>query len=406
MNTLTESEKFDFLKKIQILSETSPEVLKDISRVLEEVRFRKGAAIIRKGESGDALFIITEGKVRIHDGNHVLSRMEQSEVFGEYSLIDDNTRSASVTAEEECSLLKLKKVDFYNIAAGNTDILRGVLKLHISRMRDMNDLEEKLSKSFLKIRKQKEQIEKQNVSISSQKEQLSQQNYDLTKLNEEKNQLLGMVIHQIKNPLTSSLCMVEMLESDKSSYSEIQTESLDIIRKSLRRINNLINETLDVNSIDSKVFQLKMEAFNLKDVIDELIANYTYVLEQKNIHLKTEIEAVTVDLNKVYFTQIVDNLVSNAVRFTHPGKSIYLSLKDTGKTIVFYIQDEGPGIDNTMLDKIFNQYQRQTPMHSQEESPVGLGLAIVQKYVSAMKGTVTCNNEAGRGAAFKVEFKK
>ncbi|MCU0370264.1 MAG: cyclic nucleotide-binding domain-containing protein [Bacteroidales bacterium] len=209
---LAEKEKFEFLRKIPIFAATEPDILDELASLLAEKEVLKGSTIIRKGDEGDAVFIIASGKVRVHDGNHVLARLVAGQMFGEYALIDQRTRSASVTAEENCLLLRLDYRDFYSHATGNPNILRGVLRQLIQRMRDMNELEEKLSKSYLKIQRQKELIENQNESISTQKAQLEQQNYDLTKLNEEKNQLISMVIHQIKNPLTSSLCMAEMLE--------------------------------------------------------------------------------------------------------------------------------------------------------------------------------------------------
>ncbi|NTV83563.1 MAG: HAMP domain-containing histidine kinase, partial [Bacteroidales bacterium] len=195
-------------------------------------------------------------------------------------------------------LLRLDYRDFYRNAAGNPSILRGVLRELINRMRDMNELEEKLSKSYLKIQRQKELIEKQNESISLQKVLLEQQNYDLTKLNEEKNQLISTVIHQIKNPLTSSLCMAEMLGEREGHVDETEREGLAIIRNSIKRINNLINEILDVSTIDSKVYKLKMEPLNVRAILEELIENYRYFIEQKGILLKVNSADITARFNR------------------------------------------------------------------------------------------------------------
>jgi signal transduction histidine kinase len=393
------------LKKAAIFSETDPEVLNELAVALKEIRLKKGFCIIKKGEAGDALYILAKGKVRIHDGNHVLSRMEEGDVFGEYALIDDNSRSASVTAEEDCLLLKLERQDFYTITAGKPEIISGLLRLLIRRMRDMNGLEEKLSRSYIKIRKQKEQIEKQSQSILQQKELLEQQNYDLTKLNEEKNHLISIVIHQIKNPLTSSLCLVEMLTVQPDMDRDV-LESLGIIHKSLKRINNMLNELLDVNAIDSKVFELKMEHLNLGEILRELLENYSYSIEQKNIRLYSDIHEVQARLNRVYFTQIADNLLSNAVKFTNPGKSIHVQLMESDEKITLQITDEGSGIDNELIDKVFHQYRRQTTMEEQAAAPVGLGLAIVYRYVTALEGKVRCESMPGKGATFIVEFCK
>jgi signal transduction histidine kinase len=397
-------EKFEFLRKIPIFAGADHEVLMEMATSLTEKEVLKGSTIIRKGDEGDAVFIIADGRVRVHDGNHVLARLNPGQVFGEYALIDLRTRSASVTADENCLLLRLDYRDFYRNAAGNPEILRGVLRELIHRMRDMNVLEEKLSKSYLKIQRQKDLIEKQNESISQQKVLLEQQNYDLTKLNEEKNHLISTVIHQIKNPLTSSLCMAEMLAAREDNIDETGRESLSIIKNSIRRINNLVNEILDVSTIESKVFELKMEPLNIRTILEELIENYRYFIEQKGIKLDAEIADITAKLNRVYVTQIFDNLLSNAVKFTPEEKSISLLLTVKKGNILFSIHDKGPGLDQEKIPVIFDQYYRQTSMKDQGLSQDGLGLAIVYKYTTAMNGTVTCESKPGDGTKFIVEL--
>jgi signal transduction histidine kinase len=399
---LPEKEKYEFLRKIPIFSNAGEDVLTELSAAVTEKEVIKGTTIIRKGEVGDAVFIIVSGKVRVHDGNHVLARLESGKICGEYALIDQRTRSASVTAEENCFLLRLDYRDFYSCANGNPNILRGVLTELIHRMRNMNELEEKLSKSYLKIQRQKELIENQNESISQQKVLLEQQNYDLTKLNEEKNHLISTVIHQIKNPLTSSLCMAEMLDAREECVDDTEREGLAIIRNSIKRINNLVNEILDVSTIDSKVYELKMEPLNISLILKELLENYRYFIEQKNILLNADLMEVSAKLNRVYVTQIFDNLISNAVKFTPEGKSIHIKLlKDDGQ-VYFSIQDEGPGVEKEQVNKIFDEYKRQKSMIEQEKSQEGLGLAIVYKYSTAMNGKVSCESEKGKGTRFLV----
>jgi signal transduction histidine kinase len=406
MPDLSISERIELIRKVPIFSQTAGGILESLASAFTEEGFRTGALIFRKGDRGDAMFVIVSGKVRIHDGHHVMARMERGEVFGEYALIDDNVRSASVTAEAETRLLKLERDDFYRFAAGNIEVLRGVLLVLIGRMRSMNELEEKLSKSYLKIRKQKEQIEKQSGNISFQKEQLSQQNYDLTRLNEEKNHLISLVIHQIKNPLTSSLCMIEMMQAEPDKLSESQAQGLEVTRNSLRRINSLLNEFLDVNAIDSKVFKLKLEPLNLSEILGELIDNYHYFIGQKNLSLVQDIGQVNAKTNRVYFTQIADNMLSNAVKFTRPGGVVEVVLKDAGDVIRLSVKDDGPGLDKKKLEDLFNQYKRQGEMHLQHLPPTGLGLAIVHRYTSALNGDVWCECEPGKGTKFVVELKK
>lgn len=404
MASLTQEQKFEFIRNLPMFSGADNKVLLELADSMSENEALKGSIVIRKGDEADAVFIIAGGRVRVHDGNHVLARLEQGQMFGEYSLIDQRQRSASVTAEDNCRLLRLDNRDFYRIAAGDPGILRGVLKELINRMRDMNELEEKLSRSYLKIQRQKELIEKQNASIMQQKAMLEQQNFDLTKLNEEKNQLIGTVIHQIKNPLTSSLCMADMLDARDGFVDETEREGLAIIRNSIKRINNLINEILDINAIESKVYELKMEPLNVREILEDLIRNYSYFIDQKHINFKVQMVDITARLNRVYVTQIFDNLLSNAIKFTPDGKTIEVRLGENEDKIMFCVCDEGPGMEKEKMEKVFDHYKRQTSMFDQESAGNGLGLAIVYKYATAMHGTVRCESEPGSGTRFHVEL--
>ncbi len=400
-------EKIEILKKVNIFSEADEKILYGLAGASREMDILKGKKIFQKGDEGDALYILVEGTVRIHDGNHVLAKLGQGEVFGEYALIDKEKRSATVTAEKKCRVLKIFQSDFYGIAEGNRNILRGVLKVLIGRMREMNELEEKLSRSYLKIQKQKEQIEARNQSIKDQKAQLEQQNYDLTKLNEEKNHLISILVHQIKNPLTSSLCLIDMLkEEDGDAETEIRKESLDVISNSLRRINSLVNEELDIDSIDSKVFELKYQKIRPDLIIKELIENYGYLLDQKRIEITSNLNKTETELNKVYFTQIVDNLISNAFKVTPSEGKININLSDKSQSILLEVNDEGPGLPEDKAREIFSSYERQTTMQDQHKPPEGLGLAIVKKYTDAMDGKVWVESAPGKGSSFFVKFPK
>ena len=212
--TLILEERVRILKNTLIFSESGDDVLQEIANVLTEKIANKEKVILKKGDIGKAMFILVKGEVRVHDGNHVLSRLKTGSVFGEYSLIDEESRSATVTAENNSVLLKLSQENFYTLVSKNKDILKGVLKVLIGRMRDMNTLEEKLAKSYIKIQTQKKEIEEQHQNILEQKELLEEQNYDLISLNEEKNHFISVLVHGMKNPLTSSLCLADLLKSE------------------------------------------------------------------------------------------------------------------------------------------------------------------------------------------------
>jgi len=392
-----------FLKNTEIFARTNIKTLEEVASVMTPLQCRKNQVIIKKGEKGNAMYIISSGKVRVHDGNHVLSRLSPGHCFGEYSLFDEETRSASVTTEEETKLFRLSQDDLFNLISKDMEITKGILRVLIKQMRDRNTLEEKLSKSYLKIQKQKEEIEAQHKNTLEYKKQLEQQNYDLISLNDEKNQLLSIVVHGLKNPLTSSLCLAEMLhtgQEQEGRYSEYS----GIICKSLHRMNNMINQMLNINSIDSKKFRLQLERINLASVIKDVIKNFNIIASQKNIECALKLDNLHVMLNRVYIIQVIDNLVSNAVKFSPRDSIINVALLKNGGNARFEIKDNGPGIPEAKQKNLFNQYERQSPKQTDSEDHKGLGLVIVKKYAEAMNGKVWFESPKGKGTTFYAEF--
>jgi signal transduction histidine kinase len=359
---------------------------------------RRGQVIFKKGEEGDKMYIIKEGSVRVHDGSHVLSRLVKGQVFGEFALFDEEVRSASITTEEPCTLFVLGQEDFYKLLTDKPEVTQGVLKKVIRRIREMNELESKLAKSYLKIQKQKNEIEIQHQNILEQKTELEQRNTQLSKLNEEKNQLIGFVSHGLRNPLTSSLCVVDLFQQETENLQPDQKEYLRLIQNSLRRMNSLINQTLDIDIIELQRDNLKNERINLADIVRQLEESFKYTLSLKKLDLSLNLNDLHIlaDSNFVYL--ILDNLLSNAIKFSPRNKSIAIDLFQKENKVYVEISDEGPGISNEALKILFDNPKA----HGRKTDKTGL--PIVKKYVEAMNGQIYCNSRAGEGTTFIVEF--
>lgn len=393
-------ERIAALKKVKIFSETSDEVLMEIAAVVSEEKFKRGQNIFKKGDVGDAMYIINQGAVRVHDGNHVLSRLIPGQVFGEFALFDNETRSASVTADESASLFKLEQEDFYRVMAGKAEVTKGVLIKVIRRIREMNELEGKLAKSYLKIQKQKNEIEEIHQNILEQKVVLEQTNEQLVRLNEEKNQLISVVSHGLRNPLTSSLCVIDLLENECDNCTDDQKEYVQVIHKSLRRMNSLINQTLDIDIIELQRDKLKLEKVNLADVLKLIEEGFKYTLSLKKLELDLNVKELfaKVDQNFVYI--IFDNLLSNAIKFSPTNKKITIDLFESDGKAIAEISDEGPGISDEALKTLFDKPQA----HDRQSDKTGL--SIVKKYVEAMNGELICKSKYGQGTTFVVKFNK
>lgn len=391
-------DRINILKKVEIFSKTSEDILLEIAAVLTELRVRQNQTIFKKGDEGDAMFIIKSGMVRIHDGNHVISRLSEASVFGEFALFDKELRSATVTADEPTVLFKLDQDDFYQIMAEKGEVVQGVLRKVIRRIREMNELEGKLAKSYLNIQKQKAEIEERNRNIIEQKAELEKTNQLLIKLNEEKNQLISVVSHGLRNPLTSSLCVMDLLDQEKANLHSDQQEYIELIHSSLRRMNSLINQTLDIDIIELQRKKLASQRLNLADIIRQIEGSLKYTLSLKKIIIDTRLADLEIEGDKNFLYLVFDNLLSNAIRFSPANKKITIDLFRVDSKARVEISDEGPGMSEEAMKTLFDKpeaHQRQSDR---------TGLSLVKKYIEAMNGELLCKSRPGKGTTFMVQF--
>jgi HEAT repeat protein len=147
-------EKVMALKTTTIFKETSEDILVDIASILKEVTVTKGEKIFNKDDVGTCMFIIYEGAVRVHDGEHTLAELKTRDFFGELSLLDTEPRSASVTALEDTHLLRLDQHAFYEIMADRIEVTREIMKILCRRLRSQNQavaqMKDKLAQKVLK----------------------------------------------------------------------------------------------------------------------------------------------------------------------------------------------------------------------------------------------------------------
>ena len=243
-----------------------------------------------------------------------------------------------------------------------------------------------------------------NKSLSEKNEQIQTQILELNALNIEKNEMIGIVAHDLKNPLTSALSISGLLCNEK--ITEDQSEYLSLIIKSLNRMNSLVAKILEIKVLESSSFKTNYSNVDLKQVTEQVISALKIQSDNKKIRIVADLDEVVASLDRSLIVQIIDNLLSNAIKFSNHNTKVHVTLKDENQTIRFEIDDEGPGIMEEDKPQLFQKFQKLNARPTDGESSTGLGLSIVKKYVEAMKGKVWCESEFGKGAKFIVEFKK
>jgi signal transduction histidine kinase len=377
--------KLTLLKRIQLFSDLHKPALKKIADLLEDMEYQKGHYVFKKGDEGDAVFIITEGSVSVKDEDLVLSTLKEGDVFGEYALIDNKSRSASIFAEETLRILRLDRTSFSRLLTENKEIQNGLLHLFVNRLREHDVLEKQLADQTKQIIRQKESLEE---------------------LNDEKNHLMGIIAHDLRNPLSSTLSLAELMRSESENFDEDQEICINGIIKALNRMVNMVDRILDVKALEAKQDQLNLEKVDLSDLIKNTYESYKSKIEAKKLMVHLNLNSISAKVDRQYLLQVLENLLSNAIKFSPPEKSIFLNLWIHDGKAHISIKDEGPGISSEDQKKLFHKFQQLSAKPTGGESSTGLGLSIVKKYTELMKGNVWCESEPGKGAKFVVTFKK
>jgi len=230
-------------------------------------------------------------------------------------------------------------------------------------------------------------------------------NEDLHKANELKNQLLEIAAHDLKDPLQVIIGYTDMLQI-KLRNDTFAGDKLKIIYRSTDRMIKLIAGLLEITSIESGKVEMHPTPVNFSEIVEAAITRYQKTSEKKNqtMHFSTD-EHCTIYGDKMLLRQIVNHLIDNAVKFSPPGKSIWISIACSERdTVLFKVIDEGPGLQEHELEKIFEKFQQLSTKPTGGEISTGLGLAITKDLVKLHKGNISVQSKPGQGAAFTVEF--
>ncbi len=243
--------------------------------------------------------------------------------------------------------------------------------------------------------------------LESQNDRLMDVNRSLVELNNEKNEFLGIVAHDLKNPLSSILLGIDMLDRYRDKMPvEQQRKKLVDIRHTSQRMQAIITNLLDINAIETGKFNLSPVQFNFSEAVEKMVEDYHERATEKNILLNfssEESSAIAMaDPNAT--SEILDNLISNAVKYSPHDKRVWVSVHLGNDAVACRVRDEGPGLSEEDKQKLFGKFQRLSAKPTGGEHSTGLGLSIVKKLAEAMRGNVWCESELGHGATFVVEL--
>jgi two-component system, sensor histidine kinase and response regulator len=228
----------------------------------------------------------------------------------------------------------------------------------------------------------------------------------LKQLAEDKDELLGILAHDLKNYLGGINMSAELM---RGQIENLKNERLSQLLANTIRSSGLamafVKEFL-ANAATDHGFTLKSAAVNLADIAANAVQQYQEAARQKKIRIQTDFPAETVPALADFsaLDQVLDNLISNALKFSPPEKQIFVSVRSVNHHAECVIRDEGPGFTPEDKAKMFRRYGRLSARPTGGEPSTGLGLSIVRKLVQGMKGELLCESAPGSGATFTVRL--
>ncbi len=234
--------------------------------------------------------------------------------------------------------------------------------------------------------------------------------YDVTHvehLERVRQEFLSNVSHELRTPLTSILAFVETLEDGAIRDEENNQRFLAVIRKNAQRMHHLIDDILELSSIESGQVRLEPKDVNLKALVEEIFTNLSAKTVERKIKLINKVpEEKFVFADAVRLEQMLTNLIDNAVKFNRDSGSVKVSYQTNGTKDLILVADTGEGISGEHLQRIFERFYRTDRARSREIGGTGLGLAIVKHLVRLHGGEISVSSNVGKGATFSIELPK
>ena len=391
------------LRQVEMFKEFDDESLTLLASHMKDVRRNKNEVLCKKGDPGNSMYIIVEGSVKIHNNEHVFAVLNSKQYFGEYSLIDQTTRSTSATTARPSRFLILMQEDFDNIMASKPMLWRKLMIPTIKRLRSFNDIEEHLTQKA-------NEIEKGQALLMAEKNELEKQKADLEQKNSAKDRFFTIISHDLKNPFSAIINITDLMLNDiYHNDPQKDREYIKQINFYSHRIFGLLENLLQWARSQTGQIKISYKKIDLNDMFNNIIELQSGVAQQKNIFIDMDPDIdlyAFADQNMVTF--IFRNILSNALKFSLDNSTVTIKAEETDNDMIaISITDQGMGMDEKQIDNLFKIDSRSLSYNDNNElEGTGLGLILCKEFVEKNNGTISVSSTKGKGSTFTFTIPK
>ena len=226
----------------------------------------------------------------------------------------------------------------------------------------------------------------------------------LHEVDEMKSRFFANISHEFRTPLTLILGPVkQMIERTKETRTK---EDLNLVQRNANRLLGLVNQLLDISKIESGNMKLQTTPINVIPYLKALVLSFTSYAERKRISLNfiSDVNEIIVYIDKDKFEKIINNILSNAFKFTPDDGSIKVIVNQYNENLRIAVSDTGVGIPKEKLQKIFDRFYQVDGSHTREQEGTGIGLSLTKELVELHKGNIEVESEEGKGSSFLISI--
>lgn len=233
----------------------------------------------------------------------------------------------------------------------------------------------------------------------------------LEELNDQKDEILNIVSHDMRNPLTGIIGISNLVKTNEVHDNEELNYLMDMIESSARHLLNNVNELLDVAYIESGSFELDAAKINIKEAVEDTIAlqNPAAKVKGVNIHKDLNFSEAIGWYDEVRLEQVLGNLLTNAIKFTPSGGEVYVKVgysngdaTSSRNALKIEVRDTGIGIPEKFIPILFTKYGKHSRIGTAGEKSSGLGMPLLKEIVTAHNGSVDVESKEGEGTCFRI----
>lgn len=245
-------------------------------------------------------------------------------------------------------------------------------------------------------------------SINNLMKKIERDMNELRKLERYRSEFLGNVSHELRTPIFTIQSYLETLIDGGINDPEINIKYLKKALENLDRLNRLLSDLIDISQIESKQLRLSFRYFSINDLIQKVVDDVKILADQKHIEIIFEKdenlkEMVWGDKERLY--QVFYNLIENSIRHNPPNTRVKIHYQKSNSTLKVFVEDNGIGIPEEDLPRIFERFYRVNKERSRESGGTGLGLSIVKHIVEAHNSKIFCESKLNQGTKFYFELK-